>query len=86
MKTINLPTASDSCIDLAAIDNCTKGVIITYKDTSCVGFIYFDTEYWYYSNSIDVQETIINDSNLLNMITSLIKNKVANTFKLLEFV
>ena len=86
LKKITLPTTSTDSIDLAAINDYTKGIIIAYKDISCVGFVYFDSEYWYYSDTIDIQNTNVNDDTLMVLLSYLIKNKIANNFKLLEFV
>lgn len=86
MKRINLPTTSTDSVDLAAINDCTKGIVLAYKDISCVGFVYFDSEYWYYSDTIDIQDTNVNDSTLMGLLSYLVKNKIANNFKLLEFV
>lgn len=86
MKKINLPTTSTDSVDLASVNTDIKGVIIAYKGTSSVGFIYFDAEYWYYADAIDIQEGNVNDCTLLGVINYLVKNKIADNFKLIEFV
>lgn len=50
MKYINIPKSSDTTIDLAAITNNYKGIIIAYKEGMAVGRISYcsDTEMWYF--------------------------------------
>lgn len=50
MKYITIPKNSEHTIDLAAITNDYKGIIIVYKEGMAVGRISYcsDTELWYF--------------------------------------
>ena len=58
MKYINIPKSSDTTIDLAAITNNYKGIIIAYKEGMAVGSISYcsDTDLWYFCNNIDYEQ------------------------------
>ena len=88
MKYITLPKNSEHTIDLAAITNNYKGIIIAYKEGMAVGRISYcsDTELWYFYDSIDNAQFDTCKDTLLELITELIDTKhIADNFKLLEF-
>jgi hypothetical protein len=55
MKYITIPKNSEHTIDLAAITDDYKGIIIVYKEGMAVGRISYcsDTELWYFYDNID---------------------------------
>ena len=82
MKYITIPKNSEHTIDLAAITNDYKGIIIVYKEGMAVGSISYcsDTDLWYFCDNIDSKGT------LLEVVNELIDIKhIADSFKLLEF-
>lgn len=88
MKYITIPKNSDLTIDLAAITNNYKGIIIAYKEGMAVGRISYcsDTELWYFCDNIDNEQFEICNGTLLELINELIDTKhIADNFKLLEF-
>ena len=96
MKDIILPSETSDTIDLGAIDENTRGIVISYKGNDAVGYIaYTDEEYysWAFFNSIDNTMIVINaqgssnyaEESLTDLIKRLIKNKVADNFKLINF-
>lgn len=88
MKYITLPKNSEHTIDLAAITNNYKGIIIAYKEGMAVGRISYcsDTELWYFYDNIDNAQFDTCKDTLLELITELIDTKhIADNFRLLEF-
>ena len=95
MKDIILPSETSDTIDLGAIDENTRGIVISYKGNDAVGYIaYTDEENysWAFFNSIDNTMIVINaqgssdyaEESLADLIKRLIKNKVADNFKLIN--
>lgn len=88
MKYITIPKSSDTTIDLAAITNNYKGIIIVYKEGMAVGRISYcsDTELWYFYDNIDNAQFDTCKDTLLEVVNELIDIKhIADSFKLLEF-
>lgn len=88
MKYINIPKNNDLTIDLAAITNNYKGIIIAYKKDMAVGRISYcsDRDSWYFYDNIDDTEYIEVKDTLLELINELIDTRhVADNFRLLEF-
>ena len=88
MKYINIPKNSELTIDLAAITNSYKGIIIAYKEGMAVGSISYcsDTDLWYFCDNIDYEQFDTFKDTLLELITELIDTKhIADNFRLLEF-
>lgn len=88
MKYINIPKSSDTTIDLAAITDNYKGIIIAYKEYMAVGSISYcsNTDLWYFCDNIDNEQFEMCRSTLLELINELIDTKhIADNFKLLEF-
>lgn len=88
MKYINIPKSSDTTIDLAAITNNYKGIIIAYKEGIAVGSISYcsDTGLWYFCDNIDYDQFDTFKDTLLELITELIDTRhIADNFRLLEF-
>ena len=95
MKDIILPSETSDAIDLGAIDDETGGIIISYKGDDAVGYIAYtcgEASPWAFFNTID--NTIIVKSNqrddyaeesLADLVKRLIKDKVADNFKLINF-
>ncbi len=84
MKYITIPKNSEHTIDLAAITNDYKGIIIVYKEGMAEGRISYcsDTELWYFYDNIDNAQF----DTLLEVVNELIDIKhIADSFKLLEF-
>ena len=88
MKYITIPKNSEHTIDLAAITNDYKGIIIVYKEGMAVGRISYcsDTELWYFYDNIDNAQFDTFKDTLLELIIELIDTKhIADNFRLLEF-
>lgn len=88
MKTIKLPENSDKYVELADISEYTKGIILAYKNDIVVGYIAYNScdGCWYFLNTIDVTETHAAEEELIiDLIRYMIKRKVADDFKLIEF-
>lgn len=88
MKYITIPKSSELTIDLAAITDNYKGIIIAYKEGTAVGRISYcsDTEMWYFCDNIDNAQFDTIKDTLLKLITELIDTKhIADNFRLLEF-
>lgn len=88
MKYINIPKDTESTIDLGAITNNCKGIIIAYKGDKAVGRISYcsDTDLWYFYNSIDDSAYEIDECTLFELINELVDTKhIADNFRLLEF-
>lgn len=96
MKDIILPSESADAIDLGAITEDTRGVIIAYKDKEAIGFIAKDSSCdspWGLFDGLDVDVYTVSDAQdkyyysdtLVELVTRLIKEKIANNFKLIDF-
>ena len=90
MKYITIPKSSDTTIDVSAITNNCKGIIIAYKGNIAVGIIScctcLNNTRWYFYDSIDDQKDILSGDTLLELINELIDTKhIADNFRLLEF-
>ena len=88
MKYITIPKNSEHTIDLAAITNDYKGIIIVYKEGMAVGSISYcsDTDLWYFCDNIDNDQFNTYKDTLLELVNNLIDTKhIADSFKLLEF-
>nr|DAO31233.1 MAG TPA: hypothetical protein [Crassvirales sp.] len=95
MKDIILPSETSDAIDLGAIDEDTGGIVIPYKGDDAVGYItytYGEAVPWAFFNTID--NTIIAKNNqrddyteesLTDLVKRLVKDKVADNFKLINF-
>ena len=96
MKDIILPSETSDTIDLGAINEDTRGIVISYKGDDAVGYIaYTDEESysWAFFNSIDNTMIVTNtqgsrdyaEESLPDLVRRLIRNKVADSFKLINF-
>ena len=95
MKDIILPSETSDAIDLGAIDDDTRGIVIPYKDDYAVGYIAYtcgETNPWAFFNSIDntiivgdIQSVDYAEESLADLVKRLIKDKVADSFKLINF-
>ena len=95
MKDIILPSETSDAIDLGAIDNEITGIVIPYKGDDAVGYIAYTcgkTFPWAFFNTMD--NTLIAKNNqrddyaeesLADLVKRLIKDKVADNFKLINF-
>lgn len=95
MKDIILPSETSDAIDLGAINEDTRGIVISYKGDNAVGYIAYtcgETIPWAFFNTMD--NTLIAKDNqrddyaeesLANLVKRLIKDKVADNFKLINF-
>ena len=95
MKDIILPSETSDAIDLGAIDEDTGGIVIPYKGDDAVGYIAYtcgENIPWAFFNTID--NTLIAKNNqrddyaeesLADLVKRLIKDKVADNFKLINF-
>lgn len=95
MKDIILPSETSDAIDLGAINEDTGGIVISYKGDDAVGYIAYtagETIPWAFFNTMD--NTLIAKDNqrddyaeesLPDLVKRLIKDKVANNFKLINF-
>ena len=95
MKDIILPSETSDAIDLGAIDDNTGGIIISYKGNDAVGYIAYtcgEAIPWALFNTID-NTTIVksakgseySEDTLIELVKRLIKDKVADSFKLINF-
>lgn len=95
MKDIILPSETSDAIDLGAINEDTGGIVISYKGDDAVGYIAYtagETIPWAFFNTID--NTLIAKNNqrddyaeesLADLVKRLIRDKVADNFKLINF-
>ena len=95
MKDIILPSETSDAIDLGVIDDETEGIVISYKGDDAVGYITYtcgEAIPWAFFNTID--NTLIAKNNqrddyaeesLADLVKRLIKDKVADNFKLINF-
>lgn len=95
MKDIILPSETSDAIDLGAIDEDTEGIVISYKGDDAVGYITCvcgECMPWSLYNTID-NTTVVKDikgshyteDTLINLVNRLVKDKVADSFKLINF-
>ena len=95
MKDIILPSETSDAIDLGAIDEDTRGLVIPYKDNYAVGYIAYtcgETNPWAFFNTIDntimvknIQRDDYAEESLTDLVKRLIEDKVADSFKLINF-
>ena len=95
MKDIILPSETSDAIDLGAINGDTEGVVISYKGDNAVGYIAYtcgETAPWAFFNTTDNTIIVKNahggdyaDESLANLVKWLIRDKVADNFKLINF-
>nr|DAG87672.1 MAG TPA: hypothetical protein [Crassvirales sp.] len=95
MKDIILPSETSDAIDLGAINEDTNGIIIPYKDEDAVGYIAYTCGGSYpwalfnvIDNSIIAKDALNNEyssESLANLVNRIIKDGVADTFKLINF-
>ena len=95
MKDIILPSETSDAIDLGAIDDNTGGIVISYKGNGAVGYIAYtsgEASPWAFFNTIDntvmvknIQRDDYAEESLTDLIKRLIKDKVADNFKLIDF-
>lgn len=96
MKDIILPSETSDAIDLGAINEDTRGIVISYKGDDAVGYIAYTAEEpysWAFFNSIDNTMIVTNtqgssdyaEESLPDLVRRLIRDKVADNFKLINF-
>lgn len=95
MKDIILPSETSDAIDLGAINDETGGIVIPYKGNDAVGYIAYtcgEAIPWAFFNTIDNSRIVKNTQgddyageSLTDLIKYLIKDKVADNFKLINF-
>ena len=95
MKDIILPSETSDAIDLGAIDDNTGGIIISYKGNDAVGYIAYtcgEASPWAFFNTIDntimvknIQRDDYAEESLTDLVKRLIEDKVADSFKLINF-
>ena len=95
MKDIILPSETSDAIDLGAIDDNTGGIIISYKGNDAVGYIAYtcgEASPWAFFNTIDntimvknIQRDDYAEESLTDLVKRLVKDKVADSFKLIDF-
>lgn len=95
MKDIILPSETSDAINLGAIDDNTGGIVISYKGNDAVGYIAYtcgEAVPWAFFNSMDNTMIVKNaqggdyaDESLTDLVKWLIKDKVADNFKLINF-
>lgn len=95
MKDIILPSETSDAIDLGAIDDNTGGIVISYKGNDAVGYIAYtcgEASPWAFFNTIDntimvknIQRDDYAEESLTDLVKRLVKDKVADNFKLINF-
>lgn len=95
MKDIILPSETSDAIDLDAIDDNTGGIVISYKGNDAVGYIAYtcgEASPWAFFNTIDntimvknIQRDDYAEESLTDLVKRLVKDKVADSFKLINF-
>ena len=95
MKDIILPSETSDAIDLGAINDETGGIVIPYKGNDAVGYIAYtcgEAIPWAFFNIMDNSRIVKNTQgddyageSLTDLIKYLIKDKVADNFKLINF-
>lgn len=95
MKDIILPSETSDAIDLGAIDEDTRGLVIPYKDNYTVGYIAYtcgETNPWAFFNTMDntiivgdIQSVDYAEESLTDLVKRLVKDKIADSFKLINF-
>lgn len=86
MKELRIPVPSDQAVDLSAITQDFKGIIIGYKGDKPIGYVQYSDGDWYFVVDIDSEGSICDEGNLLELIEYLIRQNICNHFKVLEFV
>lgn len=96
MKDIILPSESSDAIDLGAINENTTGIIIAYKGNDAVGYIHHiegNNDPWEFINGIDIDYIALDingngyaATTLTTLVSTLIKDNIADNFKLINFV
>lgn len=95
MKDIILPSETSDAIDLGAIDDNTGGIVISYKGNDAVDYIAYtcgEASPWAFFNTIDntimvknIQRDDYAEESLTDLVKRLIEDKVADSFKLINF-
>lgn len=96
MKDVILPSETSDAIDLGAINEDTRGIVISYKGDDAVGYIAYtcgETIPWAFFNTMDNTMIVTNtlgdsdyaEESLTDLVKRLIKDKVADNFKLINF-
>ncbi len=95
MKDIILPSETSDAIDLGAIDEDTRGIVIPHKDDYAVGYIAYtcgEANPWAFFNTMDntiivgdIQSVDYAEKSLTDLVKRLVKDKVADSFKLINF-
>ena len=96
MKDIILPSETSDAIDLGAINEDTRGIVISYKGDNAVGYIAYtcgETIPWAFFTTMDNTMLVTNtlgdsdyaEESLTDLVRRLIKDKVADNFKLINF-
>lgn len=95
MKDIILPSETSDAIDLGAIDEDTRGLVIPYKDNYTVGYIAYtcgETNPWAFFNTMDntiivgdIQSVDYAEESLTDLVKRLVKDKIADSFKPINF-
>lgn len=95
MKDIILLSETSDAIDLGAIDDNTEGIIISYKGNDAVGYIAYtsgEASPWALFNTMDntimvknIQGDDYAEESLTDLVKRLVKDKVADSFKLINF-
>lgn len=85
MKDIILPITTDTAVDLAVINEDTKGLIIVYNDKSPIGYISYGEQCWFFYNNINGINYKHSEFNLVDLVNKLLANNKSISFKLLEF-
>lgn len=90
MKDIILPSETSD-----AIDEDTRGLVIPYKDNYAVGYIAYtcgETNPWAFFNTMDntiivedIQSVDYAEESLTDLVKRLVKDKIADSFKLINF-
>lgn len=95
MKDIILPSETSDAIDLGAVNSDTRGIVIPYKGNYVVGYIAYtcgEANPWAFFNTMDntiivgdIQSNDYAEESLADLIKRLIKDKIADNFKLIDF-
>lgn len=88
MKTIRIPENSDKYMELADITEYVNGIILVYKDNVAVGYITYSSNdsCWNFLDVINVTDTPIEEEEfLIDVVRNILRRKLADDFKLVEF-
>lgn len=85
MKDIILPITTDTSVDLAAINEDTKGIIIVYDDKDSIGYISYSDQEWFFCADINGTNFSYNEYNLIDLVNKLAARVKSIRFKLMEF-